>query len=83
MLISILQAYTASVISDNRPSLIGAPLLPNNSVLVREVFLGERELYVVSQYVMPRILSPFYRGVLSRECPEKEQYIVMICIFFP
>ncbi len=53
-------------------SLTEIPLLLNNSVLIREIPFGEREHYKHSQYLLPRILCPFYRRVLSRECPLRE-----------
>ncbi len=45
------------------PPLIRTPLLTNNSVLTREVSFGEREHYIHSWYLLPRIC------VFSRECP--------------
>ncbi len=43
------------------PHLIKTPLRPKNSVLIREVPFGEREYYIHSWYLLPRIC------VLSRE----------------
>ncbi len=42
-------------------SLIGTPLLVNNSVLIREVSFGEREYMYqkLSQYFLPRFGCPF------------------------
>ena len=51
------------------PPLIGTPLLPNNSVLIREVSFGEREHYIHSQYLLPRIC------VLSREVSSLESVL--------
>ncbi len=49
--------------------LTGTPLLPKNSVLIREVSFGEREHLMHSRYLLPRSSVSFLRGVLSRECP--------------
>ncbi len=38
------------------PPLIRTPLLSNYSVLVREVSFGEREHYIHSQYLLPRMV---------------------------
>ncbi len=42
------------------------PLLPNSSVLIREVSFGEREHYTYSQYFRTRIYV-LSRGVSSLE----------------
>ncbi len=54
--------YTIHIYSG--PPLIRTPLLPSNSVLIREVSFGEREHYVHSQYLLPEICV-LYRGVSS------------------
>ncbi len=48
------------------PTLIGTPILSNNSVLIREVSYGEREHYMQYQYLLARtyVLS---RGVSTLE----------------
>ncbi len=56
--------------SSNPP--IGTPLLPNNSVRIREVFFGDREYYMHPQHFLPRICVLSTGGVLSRECPLRE-----------
>ena len=47
--------------------LIGTPLLPKNSVLIREVSFGEREHYMHSQYLLPGIcvIEPVTKDHLS------------------
>ena len=54
------------------PPLIGTPLLPNNSVLIREVSLAAREHHMHSRHLLAKNLCPFQRGVLTRECPLRE-----------
>ncbi len=44
--------------------LIRTPLLPNNSLLLREVSFGEREHHMHSWYLLPRICI-LSRGVSS------------------
>ncbi len=34
-----------------------SPLLPNNSVLIREVSFGEREHYLLPWYLLPRVCN--------------------------
>ncbi len=50
------------------PPLIRTPLLPNNSVLIREVSFGKREHHMHSQYLLPRICV-LSRVVSSLESP--------------
>ncbi len=49
------------------PSLIKTPLLPNNSVLFKQVSFGEREHHMYSCHLLPR------NCILSRECPLRER----------
>ena len=58
------------------PPLIRTPLLPNSSVLIREVSFGEREHYMYSQYFRTRICV-LSRGVSSLECPLREGPLYM------
>ena len=48
------------------PTLIRTPLLPQNSALIREVSLGERERYMHSLDLLPRN-SVLSKGVSSLE----------------
>ncbi len=48
------------------PPLTRTPLLPNNCVLIREVYFGEREYYIPSQCLLPRICI-LSRGWSSHE----------------
>ncbi len=51
-----------TILNYSNTPLIRTPLLPQNSVLIREVSFGEREQYIHSQYLLPKncVLS---RGV--------------------
>ncbi len=48
------------------PPLIRTLLLPNNSVLIKEVSFGEREHYIHLQYLLPEVCV-LYRGASSLE----------------
>ncbi len=48
-----LDLHTVCLHTYGSPPLIGTPLLPNNSVLIREVSFGDREHHMYSQHLLP------------------------------
>ncbi len=59
------------LVAYNSSSQIGTPLLPNNSVLIREVSFGEGEHHMCSWYLLPRICV-LSRGVSPLQGPLRE-----------
>ncbi len=60
------------------PPLIRTPLLPNNSVLIREVSFGEREYYIHNTCCQESVF--FIEGCPLRECPLREGPLYKKCI---
>ncbi len=69
MAVHVLHCYIIYMYSS--PPLIRTPLLPQNSVLIREVSFAEREHHMHSQYLLSKICV-LYRGVSFLKCPLRE-----------